>query len=98
MWKGLEFKGSIVVWAVNMTIEHLRAVFQALPFRPFSLHLADGRQVPVQHPEFVFSLPSGRTIIVAQPDDAMNIIDVQLVTDIEFKAPAQTSGGNGAIP
>jgi hypothetical protein len=34
--------------------------------------------------------PSGRTVIVYQPDDSMNIIDMLLVTDLEFK-PA----GNG---
>jgi hypothetical protein len=79
-----------------LTAEHLRAVCRATPFRPFSLHLADGREISVQHPEFIFSLPSGRTIIVTQPDDAMNIIDVQLVTDVEFKSAAQGAAGNGA--
>jgi hypothetical protein len=29
--------------------------------------------------------PSGRTIIVVQPDDTMNIIDLLLVTDVELK-------------
>ena len=81
-----------------MTVEQLRAVYRAQPFHPFVLHLADGQQIPVQHPEFIFSVPSGRTIIVVQPDDTMNIIDRQLVTDIELKPAAQASGGNGATP
>jgi hypothetical protein len=69
-----------------MTIEQLRDAYHAQPFRPFVLHLADGRQVPVLHREFMMTVPSGRTIIVCQPDDTTNIIDLLLVTDLEFKS------------
>jgi hypothetical protein len=75
-----------------MTIEQLRAAATAKPFRPFVLHLADGRELPVQHPEFIFTLPSGRTIIVCQADDTTNIVDLLLVTDLEFK-PARNGAG-----
>jgi hypothetical protein len=81
-----------------MTIEQLKAVYRAQPFHPFVLHLADGRQIPVQHPEFILTVPSGRTIFVVQPDDTANIIDLLLVTDIELKPVPQASGGNGATP
>lgn len=74
-----------------MTIEQLRAAYHAEPFRPFVLHLADGRQIPVHHHEFIMTVPSGRTIVVAQPDDAVNIIDLLLVTDLEFK-PKRNGG------
>ncbi len=79
-----------------MTVEQLRAVYRAQPFHPFVLHLADGRQIPVQHPEYILTVPSGRTIFVVQPDDSTNIIDLLLVTDIELKPVSQASGGNGA--
>jgi hypothetical protein len=68
-----------------MTIEQLRNVYDAQPFQPFIIHLADGRSVPVHHREFIMSVPSGRTIFVAQPDDTVNIIDLLLVTDLEMK-------------
>jgi hypothetical protein len=66
-----------------MTIEQLRAVYKAQPFRPFVLHLADGRQIPVHHPDFIMAVPSGRTVFVVQPDDTANIVDLLLVTDID---------------
>ncbi len=82
-----------------MTIDQLRTVYRARPFQPFVLHLADGRQIPVQHPEFILTVPSGRTIFVVQPDDTTNIIDLLLVTDIKLKPVAQqAAGGNGATP
>jgi hypothetical protein len=48
------------------------------------IHLADGRQVKVVHPEFMTRSPSGRTIVVYQPDESLNIIDLLLVTDLEI--------------
>ena len=68
-----------------MTIERVRELYEAQPFRPFLIHLADGRALPVQHRDFIMTVPSGRTIIVAQPDDTVNIIDLLLVTDLEIK-------------
>jgi hypothetical protein len=50
------------------------------------LHLADGRAIEVRHPEFMAAAPNGRTVVVLQPDDSMNIIDLLLVTDIEIKS------------
>jgi hypothetical protein len=75
-----------------MNIEQLRAAYRADPFAPFVLHLADCREIPVRHREFLMLFPSGRTVIVAQPDESFNIIDTLLVTDLEFKS---ASAGNG---
>jgi hypothetical protein len=75
-----------------MTIEQLRAVYNAQPFRPFVMHLADGREIPVQHREFFMTVPTGRTIVVAQPDDTLSIVDLLLVTDLENKPAANGSG------
>lgn len=68
-----------------MTIEQLKSVYDNQPFKPFVIHLADGREIPVLHREFILTVPSGRTIIVCQPDDTVNIIDLLLVTDLEMK-------------
>jgi hypothetical protein len=76
-----------------VTREQLRSLVIARPFRPFVMHLADGREVPVQHPDFLLISPSGRTVNVYQPDDTQNIVDLLLVTDIELKpSPAPNPG------
>jgi hypothetical protein len=74
-----------------MTIEKVRDFYNAQPFRPFVIHLADGRAVAVQHPAFIAAAPSGRTLTVYQPDDTLNIVDLLLVTDLGIKA-----GRNGS--
>jgi len=72
-----------------MTINQLRQLHEARPFRPFALRLAHGSQVKVPHPEFMWIHPGGRTIHVAVDDDAARIIDVFLVLALET--------GNGAL-
>jgi hypothetical protein len=74
-----------------MTIEQLRAAYGAQPFVPFIVHLADGRQIPVPSPEFILAAPSGRTFAVYK-QDAFHVIDLLLVTDLEFKPTPNGSG------
>ncbi len=70
-----------------MTIEQLRNVHHASPFRPFTLHLADGRSLSVPHRDFLSHSPSGRTVIVYGDDESFSIIDLLLVTRIEVHPP-----------
>ena len=66
-----------------MTVEQLRNVISASPFRPFTMKLADGTRLRVKHPEFVSFSPVGRTVIVWSEGDAFEIVDLLLVASIE---------------
>jgi hypothetical protein len=68
-----------------MTIERFRDFYDAQPFQPFVIHLADGRDIPVHHRDFVMAAPSGRTVVVQQPEDTLNVIDLLLVTDLDVQ-------------
>ena len=70
-----------------MTVEQLKLAHCAAPFRPFTIRMADGRTFPVAHPEFLSRSPSGRTVIVQYGNDAFSILDLLLMTEIEFDAP-----------
>ena len=68
-----------------MTIEQLREVHKARPFTPFRMQLADGNEVKVPLPEFLWFHPrGGRTVFVAGPDETVKIIDLLLVASIEL--------------
>jgi hypothetical protein len=69
-----------------MTIEQLRRKHQARPFQAFDIHLADGRSVPVDHPEVLAIPPPGRTIGVGLQDGTIEIIDLLLVTSLKPRA------------
>jgi hypothetical protein len=68
-----------------MTIKQVKQLYNSAPFKPFIIYLADGRRIPVKHREFMATSPSGRTIVVYEPDDSFNIIDLLLVTSLEVK-------------
>ena len=72
-----------------MTIDQLRKLHQARPFHPFEMHLADGRTLPVDHPEMLAVPPPGRTVGVGMADGTIEIVDLLLVVSLKPR-------GNGA--
>ena len=66
-----------------MTIHQLQKMLRAQPFQPFDLYLADGRSLPVDHPEFVGQSPTGRTIGIGLKDETIEIVDLLLVTSLK---------------
>jgi len=74
-----------------MTLAQVRSFYTAEPFQPFVIHLADGHEIPVHHREFIMAVPSGRILLVCQPDDTVNFIDLLLVTDLEVKPKSNGS-------
>jgi hypothetical protein len=74
-----------------MNAEELRRHITAQPFRPFSLHVADGRRITVVHHDFIMVSPKGRTADVYQADDTHDILDVLMITGISFDPPPPAS-------
>ena len=70
-----------------MNVEQIKELNNAQLFRPFTIHSADGRDVTVHHPEFIALAPSGRFLVVYQPDDSFRTIDVRLVTALDVSSP-----------
>jgi len=66
-----------------MTTEQFRATLQQLPFRPFTIRMADGRSFDVVHRDFVAQSPSGRTVIVFGSDEAYSVLDLLLMSELE---------------
>jgi hypothetical protein len=74
-----------------MTIEALDRARKAQPFRPFSFRLADGRSVPVPHPEFLAFNGKSRTAVVADEGDGFEVVDLLLVVSLSFEGEAAQS-------
>ncbi len=66
-----------------MNTDNLRKLHCAEPFRPFRVHLADGRHFDIHHPEFLAYTPKGRTAIIMRLDDSFEIINLLLVSSLE---------------
>ncbi len=73
----------------RMNSKTLREYQKARPFNRFIIHLADGLNVPVDHPELMTVSPGGRTVAVYERDDSFHLLDVLLITDLEVPAESK---------
>jgi hypothetical protein len=71
----------------RMTTEQIKAHLQVSPFRPFRIVLADGHEIEVPHEDYVSIGPKGRTAVVWKPNGACSLVDIMLVTRLEFAEP-----------
>ena len=68
----------------QMTVKRIRTMLEERPFRPFEIHISDGKKVTVKAPDFAWIHPHGRTMYVC-PDpqvDADEVIDLLHVTNL----------------
>lgn len=75
-----------------MTLEQFRATLHEQPFKPFTIRMADGRAFDVPHPDFVAHSPSSRVVSVFQPDGICSLLDLLLMTELEFQPSNGQSG------
>ena len=68
-----------------MSFDQLRTYVKAKPFRPFTIHTADGRALRVPHVEFVSQSPSGRTVIVYGEGDLHTVVDTLMITALDVE-------------
>lgn len=63
-------------------VTDIRKLMHAVPFVPFTIHLADGGQVRVPTMDHVAIAPTGRRVIVFRNDDTHEILSPLLVSRI----------------
>jgi len=66
----------------TMTATAINNFIRAQPFKPFTMHLSDGRAIPVKHHDFILLSPAGRTAHVYVSDEDFEIVDVLLVLSL----------------
>jgi hypothetical protein len=76
-----------------MTIEQIRGMHQARPFQPFEIHLAKGRTLPFEHPEFLAQSPTRRTIGVGRLNGTIEIVDLLLFVSLKQRPRSSTRCG-----
>lgn len=75
-----------------MNLDGLRTALKREPFQRFAIRLADGRSVPVKHPEFVAVGP--RLVVVVDEDNSWSIIEPILIVSLD-SLPRRNGAGNG---
>jgi hypothetical protein len=71
-----------------MTAQQIKEALEQVPFRPFTIHLPNGRTAAVPHRDFISLHPNGRTFVVHLERGGSRILDTMLVTELEFNDAA----------
>ena len=76
-----------------MTTEKIREMLRDHPFRPFLINLNDGRNLRVDHPDFI-AVPQERTgtaVTVFEKGDVLHVVTVRNITSITRLPPPEAS-------
>jgi len=76
-----------------MDVLRIREAVRRKPFKPFVILLADGRTLPVPHPEFVAMGP--RRIVVVAEDNSWSVVEPLMVVSLDYNGqgtPSDTGG------
>ena len=68
----------------SMTAEQIRKAREKAPFEPFTIYLSDQRRCQIPHQDFVWLVPGGRTIGIADEAGAVEIVDLVHITSIKL--------------
>ena len=71
-----------------MTGEQIREVCISVPFRPFEMLLADGRNLLVEQPDLIEPVGDGRVVRLYGRPDVVEVIDLLLVVSVRFRNPS----------
>lgn len=75
-----------------MDVAGVREALHKQPFQPFTIQLADGRSLPVPHPDFVAINP--RRIVVIEESGSWSVVEPLLIVSLDYEVAKK--GGNGA--
>lgn len=66
-----------------MIADQVRTFLNEAPFKPFTLHLASGKEIVVQHPDFAAFSTNYQMLIVGMEDGACRAVNLANITHLE---------------
>jgi hypothetical protein len=73
-----------------MTAEQVRKAREKAPFKPFTVYLSDQRCFQIPHQDFIWVVPGGRTIGIADETGAVETVDLVHVTSLKLNGGEAT--------
>ena len=67
-----------------VTAEQVREAREKAPFKPFTIYLSDQRRFEIPHPDFVWVMPGERTLGIAHPNGAAEIVDLVHISSLKL--------------
>jgi hypothetical protein len=73
----------------GMTAEQIKKAREHAPFRPFTVFVSDQRRFEIRHPDYVWIVPGGRLIGIADDSGSVELIDLVHVTSLRTNGSAE---------
>ncbi len=67
----------------GMTAEQVKKSREQAPFQPFTVHVSDQRWFEIPHPDYVWIVPGGRLIGIADDSGSVELVDLMHVTSLK---------------
>jgi hypothetical protein len=68
--------------------QRIRDLLRAVPFQPFVIRMADGREYRIEHPDFVLAAASDvPQITIEEHNGTVHFLSALLVTSVEVLGP-----------
>jgi len=64
-------------------IADIRRLIETRPFRPFVIHIADGRELKVPHPDYASFMQITGRVIVQQDNGEYDILSPLLISGVQ---------------
>ena len=76
-----------------MDLNGIRDALHRQPFKAFTIRLADGRGLPIPHPDYV--AVGTRRIVVIAPDDSWTVVEPLLIVSLDYNGKRSSAGKRG---
>ncbi len=73
-----------------MSTDEVRQCIVAMPFKPFTINMQDGRRIPVMGRDYILLPPGARTGLVVLPA-CYSWIETSMIKDISYEIPIDTA-------
>ncbi len=73
-----------------MTVDQVRKAREQAPFKPFTVYLSDQRRFEIRHPDFLWVMPGGRTIGIADENGAAEIVELVHVASVKLSSEPES--------
>jgi hypothetical protein len=73
-----------------VTAEQVKKAREKAPFQPFTICLSDQRRFEIRHQDFLWIVPGGRTVGIADENGAVEIIDLVHVTSLKLSGSEES--------
>jgi hypothetical protein len=70
--------------------EQVKKARENAPFRPFTVCLSDQRKFDIRHPDFVWVIPGGRLIGIADQSGSAELVDLVHITNLKLNGAVES--------